>query len=40
MTIICNWKEWYNVEVRQWIILEPGEVKTTIDSHHAQACII
>lgn len=40
MTTISNWKEWYNVEVRQWIFLEPGEAKTTIDSHHAQACII
>ena len=39
MTIITHWKEWYNVEVRQWIFLEPGEAKTTIDSHHAQVFI-
>ncbi|EXX50986.1 hypothetical protein RirG_265630 [Rhizophagus irregularis DAOM 197198w] len=24
-----------NVEVRGWIFLEPGEAKTTVDSHHA-----
>lgn len=39
MTIITHWKEWYNVEVRRWIFLEPGEAKTTIDSHHAQVFI-
>ncbi|CAJ0908748.1 15234_t:CDS:2 [Entrophospora sp. SA101] len=27
-------KALYNVEVCQWIFLEPGEAKTTIDSHH------
>ncbi|CAB5139640.1 unnamed protein product [Rhizophagus irregularis] len=27
--------EWYQIEVRDWQFLEPGEAKTTIDSHHA-----
>ncbi|RHZ70346.1 hypothetical protein Glove_272g1 [Diversispora epigaea] len=35
MTIISHWYDWYNVEVRGWIFLEPGEAKTTVDSHHA-----
>ena len=37
MTIISHWYNWYNVEVRGWIFLEPGEAKTTVDSHHATA---
>ncbi|RHZ88774.1 hypothetical protein Glove_21g132 [Diversispora epigaea] len=36
MVILSYWYEWYNVEVKKWIFLEPGEAKTTIDSHHAQ----
>lgn len=36
MTIVANWNEWYNIEIRGWQFLEPGEAKTTIDSHHAQ----
>ncbi|MDW3630571.1 MAG: hypothetical protein QOK71_03960 [Nitrososphaeraceae archaeon] len=36
MTIILKWKEWYDIDVKGWIFLEPGEAKTTIDSHHAQ----
>ena len=35
MMIISHWYDWYNIEVRGWIFLEPGEAKTTIDSHHA-----
>jgi hypothetical protein len=35
MTIINHWYDWYNIEVRGWIFLEPGEAKTTVDSHHA-----
>ena len=34
MTIISHWYDWYGVEVRGWIFLEPGEAKTTVDSHH------
>ncbi|UZO02042.1 uncharacterized protein OCT59_020540 [Rhizophagus irregularis] len=30
-----RWYDWYNIEVRGWIFLEPGEAKTTVDSHHA-----
>src|SRR5205085_3410554 len=36
MVILSYWYEWYNVEVKKWIFLEPGEAKTTINSHHAQ----
>ncbi|RIA96801.1 hypothetical protein C1645_814837 [Glomus cerebriforme] len=35
MAIIAHWNEWYEIEVRDWQFLEPGEAKTTIDSHHA-----
>jgi len=35
MTIISHWYDWYSIEVRGWIFLEPGEAKTTVDSHHA-----
>ncbi|RHZ80994.1 hypothetical protein Glove_130g138 [Diversispora epigaea] len=35
MVIISCWYDWYNIEVRGWIFLEPGEAKTTVDSHHA-----
>ena len=35
MAIISHWYDWYNIEVRGWIFLEPGEAKTTVDSHHA-----
>ncbi|RHZ84344.1 hypothetical protein Glove_83g48 [Diversispora epigaea] len=37
MAIISHWYryDWYNVEVYRWIFLEPGEAKTTVDSHHA-----
>jgi hypothetical protein len=35
MAIVSHWHDWYNVEVRSWLFLEPGEAKTTIDSHHA-----
>jgi hypothetical protein len=34
--IISQWSKWYNIEVKSWIFLEPGEAKTTVDSHHAQ----
>jgi hypothetical protein len=36
MTIIAHWNQWYNIEIRGWHFLEPGEAKTTVDSHHAQ----
>ena len=36
MIILSYWKEWYGVSVKNWIFLEAGEAKTTIDSHHAQ----
>ncbi|UZO16016.1 uncharacterized protein OCT59_007418 [Rhizophagus irregularis] len=36
MTLITNWHQWYNIEVRGWYFLEPGEAKTSVDSHHAQ----
>ncbi|GET50794.1 uncharacterized protein OCT59_028879 [Rhizophagus irregularis] len=35
MAIVAHWNEWYQIEVRDWQFLEPGEDKTTIDSHHA-----
>ena len=35
MAIISHWYDWYNIEVCGWIFLEPGEAKTTVDSHHA-----
>ncbi|CAB5363366.1 unnamed protein product [Rhizophagus irregularis] len=35
MAIISHWYDWYGIEVRGWIFLEPGEAKTTVDSHHA-----
>ncbi|CAB5393610.1 unnamed protein product [Rhizophagus irregularis] len=36
MIILSYWKEWYNISIKNWIFLEAGEAKTTIDSHHAQ----
>ncbi|RHZ82305.1 hypothetical protein Glove_109g252 [Diversispora epigaea] len=35
MAIISHWYDWSGIEVRGWIFLEPGEAKTTVDSHHA-----
>jgi len=35
MAIVSHWFEWYNIRVLGWQFLEPGEAKTTIDSHHA-----
>ncbi|RHZ69121.1 hypothetical protein Glove_290g83 [Diversispora epigaea] len=35
MSIIAHWYDWYQIYVRSWLFLEPGEAKTTIDSHHA-----
>jgi hypothetical protein len=35
MSIIAHWYDWYQIQVRSWLFLEPGEAKTTIDSHHA-----
>lgn len=40
MVIISNWYDWYGVEVRGWVFLEPGEAKTTVDSHHATVSTI
>ncbi|CAG8704179.1 11898_t:CDS:2, partial [Acaulospora morrowiae] len=37
MLIISQWELWYGISIKSWIFLEPGETKTTIDSHHAQA---
>ena len=39
MTIIANWNQWYDIDVRGWHFLEPGEAKTSVDSHHAQVNI-
>ena len=36
MMMISQWSQWYNIKIRSWIFLEPGEAKTTVDSHHAQ----
>jgi hypothetical protein len=38
MVILSYWFDWYQVEVKKWLFLEPGEAKTMIDSHHAQVC--
>jgi hypothetical protein len=38
MIILSHWKEWYGIRIKNWIFLEAGEAKTTIDSHHAQVC--
>lgn len=35
MATIAHWNVWYQIEVRSWLFLEPGEAKTIIDSHHA-----
>ncbi|RHZ90012.1 hypothetical protein Glove_9g308 [Diversispora epigaea] len=35
MAIISHWHDWYNIEIKSWLFLEPGEAKTTVDSHHA-----
>ena len=35
MATIAHWNTWYQIEVRGWLFLEPGEAKTIIDSHHA-----
>ncbi|GBC29212.2 hypothetical protein GLOIN_2v1767205 [Rhizophagus irregularis DAOM 181602=DAOM 197198] len=40
MAIIAHWNEWYQIEVRDWQFLEPGEAKSTIDSHHAAISIL
>ena len=40
MAIVAHWNEWYQIEVRDWQFLEPGEAKTTIDSHHAAVSIL
>ncbi|RIB24654.1 hypothetical protein C2G38_2167970 [Gigaspora rosea] len=34
MSIVRYWHEWYGIEVRGWLFLEPGEAKTAVDSHH------
>ncbi|RHZ78305.1 hypothetical protein Glove_166g93 [Diversispora epigaea] len=36
MMILRYWSDWYGIWSKKWIFLEPGEAKTTIDSHHAQ----
>ncbi|RHZ44324.1 hypothetical protein Glove_740g7 [Diversispora epigaea] len=36
ITTIANWYQWYNIKIRGWYFFEPGEVKTSVDSHHAQ----
>ncbi len=35
MMLIAYWYDWYKIDVKSWIFLEPGEAKTTVDSHHA-----
>jgi hypothetical protein len=40
MAIVAHWNEWYQIEVRDWQFLEPGEAKTTINSHHAAVSTI
>ncbi|CAB4442763.1 unnamed protein product [Rhizophagus irregularis] len=35
MMLISHWYDWYNIDVKSWTFLEPGEAKTTVDSHHA-----
>jgi hypothetical protein len=40
MMILRHWPDWYGIWPKKWIFLEPGEAKTTIDSHHAQVCLI
>jgi len=36
MTTVSYWHQWYNIEVRGWYFFEPGEAKSSVDSHHAQ----
>lgn len=36
MIMISQWSKWYDIEIKSWTFLEPGEAKTTVDSHHAQ----
>ncbi|RHZ78587.1 hypothetical protein Glove_159g30 [Diversispora epigaea] len=36
ITIIANWNEWYGIEICGWHFFEPGEAKSSVDSHHAQ----
>ncbi|GBC40355.2 hypothetical protein GLOIN_2v1790148 [Rhizophagus irregularis DAOM 181602=DAOM 197198] len=36
MMTLRYWQDWYGIWPKKWIFLEPGEAKTTIDSHHAQ----
>ena len=38
MMILRYWPDWYGIWPKKWVFLEPGEAKTTIDSHHAQVC--
>ncbi|RHZ82005.1 hypothetical protein Glove_115g68 [Diversispora epigaea] len=37
MSIIAHWYDWYQIYVHSWLFLEPGEAKTTIDSHYASS---
>ena len=39
MTIIAHWYMWYSIKVKRWLFLEPGEAKTTIDSHHTNVVL-
>jgi hypothetical protein len=39
MMTLRYWPDWYGIWPKKWIFLEPGEAKTTIDSHHAQVCL-
>ncbi|CAB4435616.1 unnamed protein product [Rhizophagus irregularis] len=36
MAIVANWNQWYNIDVCGWHFFEPGEAKSSVDSHHAQ----
>ena len=36
MTIVANWNQWYRIDICGWHFFEPGEAKSSVDSHHAQ----
>ena len=40
MAIIAHWYDWYQIQDCSWLFLEPGEAKTTIDSHHASVSFV
>ncbi|RHZ79175.1 hypothetical protein Glove_151g136 [Diversispora epigaea] len=36
MTTVTYWNQWYNIDIRGWYFFEPGEAKSSVDSHHTQ----